>query len=129
MTKTSTMKSILFSIFFISITSISFSQNNIVVGKSQSVSELIQSKNNGIYTFYFPESISKENIETAANYYPTFFTYTINQEENSIKLTLIENNANNRRIIMRFLMSARLQKIKVGESELFIQDFHQNYLN
>jgi hypothetical protein len=123
------MKTILFSILFIGIQSFYFSQENSLVGKTQSISELVQSKNNGIYTFYFPGSISKENIETAANYYPTFFTYTINQEENSIKLTLIENNANNRRIIMRFLMSARLQKIKVGETEMLIQDFYQNHLN
>lgn len=127
--KTYSMKSLLFFVIFISISATSFSQEFSVVGKSQSVSELIQSKNNGNYTFYFPASITKEKIEAAANYYPTYFSYLINEEENSIKISLIENNSANRKIIMRFLMSARLQKIKVGETELFIQDFYQNYLN
>jgi hypothetical protein len=123
------MKSFLFSILFIFLTVTSFSQVNTVIGKSQAISELIQSKNSGIYTFYFPASITKDKIETAANYYPTYFSYSINEEENSIKITLLENTTNNRRIIMRFLTSARLQKIKVGDSELLIQEFYQNYLN
>jgi hypothetical protein len=123
------MKSFLFSVLFLVITSTYFSQGISIVGKAQTVTELVQSKNNGIYTFYFPETITKDKIETAANYYPTFFSYSINEEENSIKITLLENSANNRRIIMRFLMSARLQKIKVGDSELLIQEFYDNHLN
>jgi hypothetical protein len=123
------MKSILFSVLFLVITSTYFSQGISIVGKAQTVTELVQSKNNGIYTFYFPETITKDKIETAANYYPTYFSYSINEEENSIKITLLENSANNRRIIMRFLMSARLQKIKVGDSELLIQEFYDNHLN
>jgi hypothetical protein len=123
------MKSFLFSVLFLVITSTYFSQGISIVGKAQTVTELVQSKNNGIYTFYFPETITKDKIETAANYYPTYFSYSINEEENSIKITLLENSANNRRIIMRFLMSARLQKIKVGDSELLIQDFYDNHLN
>ena len=123
------MKSFLFSVLFLVITSTYFSQGISIVGKAQTVTELVQSKNNGIYTFYFPETITKDKIETAANYYPTYFSYSINEEENSIKITLMENSANNRRIIMRFLMSARLQKIKVGDSELLIQEFYDNHLN
>lgn len=123
------MKSFLFSVLFLVITSTCFSQGISIVGKAQTVTELVQSKNNGIYTFYFPETITKDKIETAANYYPTYFSYSINEEENSIKITLLENSANNRRIIMRFLMSARLQKIKVGDSELLIQEFYDNHLN
>jgi hypothetical protein len=123
------MKSIIFSILFLGFTTSYFSQETSIVGKSQTVAELVQSKNSGVYTFYFPETISKDKIETAANYYPTYFSYSINEEENSIKITLLENNSNNRRIIMRFLMSARLQKIKVGENELLIQDFYENHLN
>jgi hypothetical protein len=123
------MKSILFSVLFLVITSTYFSQGISIVGKAQTVTELVQSKNSGIYTFYFPETITKDKIETAANYYPTYFSYSINEEENSIKITLLENSANNRRIIMRFLMSARLQKIKVGDSELLIQEFYDNHLN
>jgi hypothetical protein len=123
------MKSFLFSVLFLVITSTYFSQGISIVGKAQTVTELVQSKNNGIYTFYFPETITKDKIETAANYYPTYFSYSINEQENSIKITLLENSANNRRIIMRFLMSARLQKIKVGDSELLIQEFYDNHLN
>jgi hypothetical protein len=123
------MKSFLFSVLFLVITSTYFSQGISIVGKAQTVTELVQSKNNGIYTFYFPETITKDKIETAANYYPTYFSYSINEEENSIKITLLENSANNRRIIMRFLMSARLQKIKVGDTELLIQEFYDNHLN
>lgn len=123
------MKSILFSILFLSFTAVHFGQQTSIVGKSQTAAELIQSKNSGVYTFYFPETISKDKIETAANYYPSYFSYSINQEENSIKITLLENNSNNRKIIMRFLMSARLQKIKVDENELLIQDFYENHLN
>ena len=123
------MKSFLFSVLFLVITSTYFSQGISIVGKAQTVTELVQSKNSGIYTFYFPETITKDKIETAANYYPTYFSYSINEEENSIKITLLENSANNRRIIMRFQMSARLQKIKVGDSELLIQDFYDNHLN
>ncbi|MFM7667072.1 MAG: hypothetical protein ACKO7D_02670 [Bacteroidota bacterium] len=123
------MKSIFFSFLFSALALTSYSQENVIIGKSQTVSELAQSKNNGVYTFYFPTSITKDKIETAANYYPTYFSYSINEEENSIKITLLENSANTRKIIMRFLMSARLQKIKVGETELFIQDFYQTYLN
>jgi hypothetical protein len=123
------MKSFLLSVLFLVITSTYFSQGISIVGKAQTVTELVQSKNNGIYTFYFPETITKDKIDTAANYYPTYFSYSIYEEENSIKITLLENSANNRRIIMRFLMSARLQKIKVGDSELLIQEFYDNHLN
>jgi hypothetical protein len=127
--KTLAMKSLLFFFLFAGATSSFFSQETFIVGRSQSVSELVQSKSSGVYTFYFPASISKEKIETAANYYPTYFTYSINEVENSIKITLLENTLNNRRIIMRFLMSSRLQKINVEDTELLVQDFFESYLN
>jgi hypothetical protein len=127
--KTLAMKSLLFFFLFVGATSSFFSQETFIVGKSQSVTDLVQSKSNGVYTFYFPASITKEKIETAANYYPTFFTYTINEVENSIKITLLENTVNNRRVILRFLTSSRLQKINVENTELLVQDFFESYMN
>jgi hypothetical protein len=127
--KTLAMKSLLFFFLFVGAASSFFSQETFIVGRSQSVSELVQSKSSGVYTFYFPASITKEKIETAANYYPTYFAYSINEVENSIKITLLENTLNNRRIIMRFLMSSRLQKINVEDTELLVQDFFESYLN
>jgi len=127
--KTLAMKSLLFFFLFVGATSSFFSQETFIVGKSQSVTDLVQSKSNGVYTFYFPASITKEKIETAANYYPTFFTYTINEDENSIKITLLENTVNNRRVILRFLTSSRLQKINVENTELLVQDFFESYMN
>lgn len=127
--KTLTMKSLLFCFLFVCGSASLFSQENFAIGKSQSVAELVQSKNSGVYTFYFPSTITKDKIESSANYYPTYFTYSINESDNSIKITLLENTLNNRRIIMRFLMSARLQKIKVGDNELLIQDFFESYIN
>ena len=123
------MKSIFVSLLFVLIATSYFSQENVVVGRAQTPTELTQSKNTGEYTFFFPETITKEQIETAANYYPNFFSYSVNEEENSIKISLVENNTNNRRVIMRFLMSARLQKISVGENQLLIHDFFESYLN
>lgn len=127
--KTLAMKSLLFFFFLIGATSSFFSQENYIIGRSQSVTELVQSKSNGVYTFYFPSEITKEKMETAAIYYPTYFTYSINEVENSIKITLLENTLNNRRIIMRFLMSSRLQKINVENTELLVQDFFDSYMN
>lgn len=122
------MRYFLVLLFFISISAISFSQENLVYGKSQTKSELTESKKNGIYIFYFHESITKEKIMTAANYYPDYFSYSINEKENSVKVQLVENTEINRRIITRFLVSVGLQKIEVDKNELFIHEFFESYL-
>ncbi|MFM7661499.1 MAG: hypothetical protein ACKO6A_02420 [Bacteroidota bacterium] len=122
------MKSIFFSFLFSALALTSYSQENVTIGKSQTVSELAQSKNNGVYTFYFPTSITKEKIMAAAKYYPDYFSYTINEKENSVKIQLVENTEINRRIITRFLVSVGLQKIEVDKNELLIHEFFESYL-
>lgn len=123
------MKKIILSLLICIISLSFYSQSYTVVAKAQSSTELITAKNNGIFKFTYPASVTKDQITSSANYYINYFTVQYNETDHSVVLTMLNNTAENRRVIMRFLMSSRLQKIKVDDNELFIQDFYDQHLD
>ncbi len=102
---------------------------DVKLANAQSSSELVIAKNTGVYSFIFPTDITNEAIQQAANYYTNFFTVQFNASTRTAKVTLIENTSENRRVILRFLASTRIQKVQVGDTELYLHEFYDQYFN
>jgi phosphoenolpyruvate carboxylase len=122
------MKSIYTLLFVCMLGTISFAQD-VKIAKAQSATELLQAKNTGIYTFVFPSDITIDAINQSANYYTSFFTVELNESTRTAKVTMVESTPANRRVILRFLASTRIQKIKIGENALFLHEFYDQYLD
>lgn len=123
------MKTLLFCIVVFCSRTIFFSQEYSVIANAQPETELVSAKTNGIFKFYFPTSITMDKITSSATYYTDYFTVGYDEPTHSVLVSMINNTSQNRRVIMRFLMTARIQKIKVDNTEMFIQDFYNEYLH
>jgi len=42
---------------------------------------------------------------------------------------MTENTPENRRVILRFLASSRIQKVQVGDTQLLLHEFYDQYFN
>jgi predicted nucleic acid-binding protein len=102
---------------------------DVKLAKAQSATELLQSKNTGKYSFVFPTDITTSEIINAADYYKSFFTVQFTETTRTVKVTMIENTPENRRVILRFLASSRIQKVQVGDNQLLLHEFYDQYFN
>jgi hypothetical protein len=102
---------------------------DVKLAKAQSATELLQAKNTGKYSFVFPTDITSSEIINAADYYKSFFTVQFTETTRTVKVTMTENTPENRRVILRFLASSRIQKVQVGDNQLLLHEFYDQYFN
>ena len=103
------MKSILFSILFISVGFTSYSQEATVDNKAT----LIQSINDGIISMTLPSSVTAEDVTNYSKYYTPYFTTVCDASTSKVSFTMVNNDAKSRRVIMRFLGANKIQTVLV----------------
>ena len=128
MNKNKTMK-ILYTILLICAIGTTTYAQDVKLAKAQSATELLQAKNTGNYSFVFPSDITSSEIINAADYYKSFFTVQFTETTRTVKVIMTENTPENRRVILRFLASSRIQKVQVGETQLLLHEFYDQYFN
>jgi len=102
---------------------------DVKLAKAQNATELLQAKNTGNYSFVFPSDITSSEIINAADYYKSFFTVQFTETTRTVKVIMTENTPENRRVILRFLASSRIQKVQVGDNQLLLHEFYDQYFN
>jgi hypothetical protein len=122
------MKLFVFSLFFLFFVQNSKAQEGFSVTTSSS-KELFKSKENGVFEFILPNEIKKDNVKNAAQYYTTFFTVNFDESTHNATISMIENNASNRRVILRFFAMNKISKVTVEGNSLTVQEFYEKYLN
>lgn len=118
------MKSLLFSLVFILIGFVSFSQEAVI----PSAEVFKKSVLDGKITMTLPSEITNENVTKYSKYYTAFFTTAFEAKSHKITFDMVNNDAKSRRVIIRFLSANGVQFVKVGESSLPLANFYDSYL-
>ena len=82
----------------------------------------------GLLNFTFPAEMTKEEVLKIASYYVQYFTVDFDESTHRSKIKMVENDARNRMIIMRFLTASGIDKIQVGNVLMSTADFNATYL-
>ena len=119
-------KVLLVAVFLISIF-ISFAQDNSTAICGTKLA-LTQEKDAGKIKMKLPTSVSEEDVRSYASYYEKMFTIEYNNTTHEIVYNMVVNNANNRRVILRFLSANQIQNVIVEGRLYTANDFYENYL-
>lgn len=121
------MKKFLFAAVFLVSTFISFAQDNSTAVCGTKLA-LTQEKDAGKIKMKLPASISEEDVRNYASYYEKMFTIDFNNTTHEIVYNMVVNDANNRRVILRFLSANQIQSVIVEGRIYTANDFYENYL-
>lgn len=121
------MKKFLLAAVFLVSTFISFAQGNLTAECGTKLS-MVQGKDAGKIKMKLPASISEEDVKNYASYYEKMFTIDFNTTTHEIIFNMVVNDANNRRVILRFLSANQIQSVIVEGRVYAINDFYEAYL-
>ena len=121
------MKKVLLAAVFLISTFISFAQDNSTAICGTKLA-LTQEKDAGKIKMKLPASVSEEDVRSYASYYEKMFTIDYNATTHEIVYNMVVNDANNRRVILRFLSANQIQSVIVEGRVYAINDFYEAYL-
>jgi len=118
------MKSLLFSLVFVLVGFVSFSQEVMI----PSAEEFKKSVVDGNITMTLPGEISNEDVSKYSKYYTSFFTTEFDVTSHQVSFKMVNNDPKSRRVIIRFLSANGIQFARVGENTLPLSNFYEEYL-
>jgi len=121
------MKHVLFGILFFLSGSISFAQtaNTASCPSSKNLKEGVAS---GKIEVTLPNQLSPEDVANFAKYYEPFFFVDFNSKNHVATFQMVNNTADSRRVILRFLSANQIQTVLVDGKSYQLHDFYQNFL-
>lgn len=130
LTKKQTMKKLFFTLIVLSSFSLSaFSQTDAAtIAKTKGQAALEKSKVDGIYEFTMPAQLTADDVAQSAKYYVHYFSVNFDEASHKTVITMIDNEAKNRIIIMRFLVASGVKSVLIDGKEVTVHDFKTNYL-
>lgn len=111
-------------VFFIGL-SISFAQNTATVKSS---SQLTSIKSSGSGEITLPSNLTLEDVQKRAKYYTKYFVVDFNQETHVALIKMVENDAQARNIIVRFLAACDVKDVNVEGTIVSRDDLFAKYL-
>lgn len=128
--KKQTMKKLFFTLIVLCSFSLSaFSQTEAAtIAKTKGQTALEKSKSDGIYEFTMPSQLKAEDVAQSAKYYVHYFSVNFDEASHKAVITMIENEAKNRIIIMRFLVASGVNAVLIDGTEVSVHDFKSKYL-
>jgi hypothetical protein len=121
------MKKFLLATVFLVSTFISFAQDNSTAVCGTKL-VLTQEKEAGKIKMKLPANISEEDVRNYASYYEKMFTINFNNTTHEIVYNMVVNDANNRRVILRFLAANQIQNVIVEGRVYNNNDFYEAFL-
>ncbi|MBU3659388.1 MAG: hypothetical protein FGM14_05950 [Flavobacteriales bacterium] len=121
------MKKFLLAAVFLVSTFISFAQDNSTAVCGTKLA-LTQEKEAGKIKMKLPANISEEDVNNYASYYEKMFTVDFNNATHEIVYNMVVNDANNRRVILRFLSANQIQNVIVEGRVYPANDFYEAFL-
>ncbi|MDX1445338.1 hypothetical protein [Lishizhenia sp.] len=106
---------------------LSFGQENQAVaeGTETTFSEAVAS---GVFYFILPEGTSAEEVKKNSAYYTNFFTVEYDATTRKSTIKMVDNSAESRHVIVRFLISNKVRTVKLGATEYTVSEFYEKYL-
>jgi len=121
------MKKVLLAVVFLIGTFVSFSQNsNTAICNTKAA--LTLEKEAGKIKMKLPATVTEEDVRSYASYYEKMFTIDYNNNTHEIVYNMVVNDANNRRVILRFLSANQIQNVIVEGRVYTANDFYDSFL-
>jgi hypothetical protein len=105
-----------------------FSQKTLSASAS-SIAELKGSVANGHIQLILPEEVTEDNVIMYAKYYTNMFTVEFDAKSHMATFHMISNDANSRRVILRFLGANQIINVQVADRAYDLGAFFDNFLN
>ena len=121
------MKKLATSFLFLMLVFLGYSQD-IRIASCTSKSTLIEGKNAGKIVLHLPQSITADEVKENAVYYERTFTVTFDEKSHDATFQMLVNDANARRVILRFLAASQIQSVSVEGKTYSASDFYENFL-
>ena len=115
-------------IALVAIVSFGFSQEASNTATSEGKAALVASKVSGEYSFVLSSDQTKEKVEKAASYYTPYFTVAYDENTNTAKITMVDDEPRSKFIIARFLSATGAQHVKVDDSVITMDEFIQSFI-
>jgi hypothetical protein len=90
--------------------------------------DLVASRDQGKFVFIFPDAVTEEDIASSAVFYSNYFSIDYNISTKEVLLTMRTNDDKSRHIIVRFLTSCGISKVKVSEATYSLDEFFNRCL-
>lgn len=103
----------------------SYAQTAKVEGTPATMKENVQQ---GVFTFEMPSSASSIEIKRTTSYYVDYFTVDFNADTKTVKIKMIDNSPEGRRVVTRFLLSNKVSIIEFNSEEYKITEFYDNFM-
>ncbi len=91
--------------------------------------ELISGIQSGHIQMTLPSEISEENVIMYSKYYTNIFTVDFDAKTNIASFHMLSNDANSRRVILRFLSANQIVSVQVDSMKYDLGTFFDKYLN
>ena len=118
------MKSLFFSIIFVLVGFLGFSQEAII----QDSEVFKKSVVDGNISLTLPTEITNDDVQKYSKYYTSFFITSFNEKSHQVTFSMVNNDPKSRRVIIRFLSANGIQFARIGSNALPLSDFYDTYL-
>jgi hypothetical protein len=98
------------------------------IAHTRGKTDIIQSKETGIYSFILPDSITSANVEINKKYYTNYFKVEFSELTNEAIIEMVKNDEKSRHVICRFLMASGIEKVSQEGKEMSVEEFFQAYI-
>jgi hypothetical protein len=110
----------------LSITALGQDENKIAHTKGRT--DILKSKETGIYSFILPDSITSSDVERNNKYYNNYFKVEFNELTNESIIKLMKNDEKSKHLICRFLFASGVEKVIHEGKKMSVEEFFQNYI-
>jgi hypothetical protein len=119
------MKKLFFLLLTVIVTSVGFAQTASVAGNAETMKESVKS---GTFQFTMPESVTAAEIERTKKFYVDYFTVEYNAQSRLLKVKMVNNDAESRRVVTRLLVSNGISEINFDGKSYRITEFYDAYM-
>lgn len=103
-------------------------QQNELKAKVENFEKFVANKEKGQFDFTMPENATALTVNKKAAYYPEYFTVVYDQNTRNAKITMLQEGAMARNIMMRFMLSNGVKEISMGGKDYVLSEFWQQYV-
>ena len=104
-----------------------FGQNTLSA-TATNVAELKGGVATGHIRLTLPAEVTEENVVMYAKYYTNMFTVDFNATSHEATFHMLTNDANSRRVILRFLGANQIANVQVADRAYDLGAFFENFL-
>lgn len=94
---------------------------------SQGADALMKSKTSGEYSFVLPSNLTNDDVAKSSKYYTHYFTVDFSEGTHEASVHMVNNDEKSRIVVTRFLSSCGVRFVKVGNSNLSLDEFSNTY--